>query len=415
VKNQLTKQSSSRAGLNIANTKPANWPRNFIDDPILDEYEAELVDLARLLSQSADVEPSLALRQNARRQLLQKLSARPLPVSPPRPSWFRKLWDAWHYSQISPRMAVAWLLIIVFSLTTLFSTGVVYGSAQALPGQTLYPVKLGLEDWQMQRVSDSDSVTLAHFHLTFADRRLDEMDQLLLLGEPAAIPTAIERYIYHASQTETLLSATAATPQTSPAVFADLFALSSSVQETFSQNELLLIEISRRSRPENWANLNRALSATSDGREMAQTILLNITPNSRSAVRLHIQFADGRLALAGALTDTIYLGDLNRTLADYSEQIEKASALLAETEMDAVLMTEWETALNRQEIVLQEIAQRAPVPASAAIAHARTVSQKGRQVVKDIQSGALPSPGGGPPEDRPGGGRPEDKPGGGRP
>ena len=86
-----------------------------------------------------------------------------------------------------------------------------------------------------------NSVALANFHLAFAGRRLDEIDQLLLLEQPTAIPTAAERYIYHARQTEAILLATRVVSAADRDEFDDTLGLGSSVQESFSQNILRLL------------------------------------------------------------------------------------------------------------------------------------------------------------------------------
>lgn len=70
-------------------------------------------------------------------------------------------------------MAAAVLLLVGAALL------VMWLAADALPGETLYPVKRGVEDVRLALAGDETAVDL---HLTFAERRLDEFADLLARG-----------------------------------------------------------------------------------------------------------------------------------------------------------------------------------------------------------------------------------------
>src|SRR5699024_3813498 len=73
------------------------------------------------------------------------------------------------------RKAVA---VLASSVVALGSLGVLSGSVNALPGQTLYPVKRGFENSRIALAQEP--ATLGERHLDLAARRLDEAKQLTL-------------------------------------------------------------------------------------------------------------------------------------------------------------------------------------------------------------------------------------------
>lgn len=86
---------------------------------------------------------------------------------------YQKLGHIFGMRPRSPVMAIVSALIAVL----LLSSGVIYASAGALPGDALYPVKTAIEDIRLT-VSLSDASD-ARLRLTFADRRLGEATALL--------------------------------------------------------------------------------------------------------------------------------------------------------------------------------------------------------------------------------------------
>jgi uncharacterized protein (DUF924 family) len=364
----------------VAKNKQVEWRYRHDGEPTSFEQDAELAALMQLLARSANVQPSPQFQRNARRQLLEKLPAR----ASPEPTWLAYLRDLWQQGQIPQRTALAWMLLLLFLFTALFATGgAVYASADALPGQALYPVKLGVEDWRLWLTEDS--LARGQMHLTFADRRLGEMEQLQATGNAAGIQTAADRYIQHTNQAQAHLAPALAN--------AGVMALTDTSQQTFTHNELALVSLIRQASPESWGSLNRAYATTANAREAAQVVLLTAAADDQERARLQLQFANERLTLAVALADLGRTADLNQVLADYSQRVELASSLIWQTDVADGLLADWGVLLSHHDLVLAEVAQRAPIAASAAIAHAREVSQTGRQVVEAIRAGEeIPGP-----------------------
>ena len=384
----------------MAKKKQVEWRYRHDSDPTSFEQDAELAALMQLLARSANVQPSPKFQKNARRQLLEKLPAR----ASPEPTWLAYLRNLWQQGQIPQRTALAWMLLLLFLFTTLFATGgAVYASADAVPGQALYPVKLGVEDWRLWLTEDS--LERAHMHLAFADRRLGEMEQLLATGNAAGIQTAADRYIQHATQSQAQLVPTVAN--------AGVLALTNTAQQTFTHNELALVNLNRQAPPDSWGSLNRAYATTANAREAAQSVLLTVAANDQERAQLRLEFANQRLALAVAWADSGRTTELSQVLADYSQQVELVSALIWQTDVTDTWLVNWGALLSQHDAVLAEVAQRAPMAASAAIAHAHHVSQTGRRVVEAILAGEeIPGPPVqvGPPDDVPGVGPPADPP-----
>ncbi len=79
---------------------------------------------------------------------------------------------------------VAWLLI--------GGGGIVYGAAQSLPGNTLYPLKRGAE--MLQIATAFDTIDRAALHLLFAERRLDEAARLIQKNRFNDVNQALNNY-----------------------------------------------------------------------------------------------------------------------------------------------------------------------------------------------------------------------------
>ena len=110
-------------------------------------------------------------------------------------------WPCFRYnSQIKPIQAekevemkkVAVILAIVLVLSAFGGTA--YAAQDSLPGDVLYPVKLGLERATMS--SRGDDVARAQRALNFADKRVREMVALTEEGRPEDLDLAVEKYCY---------------------------------------------------------------------------------------------------------------------------------------------------------------------------------------------------------------------------
>ena len=72
--------------------------------------------------------------------------------------------------------------------------GTAYASQASLPGDALYPVKLGTE--QAEMMLPGDAIARAERALSFADRRVQEMSALAEKGRSEDLALAVEKYGY---------------------------------------------------------------------------------------------------------------------------------------------------------------------------------------------------------------------------
>ena len=90
------------------------------------------------------------------------------------------------------------ILAIVVTLSAL-GGGTVYAAQDSLPGDALYPVKLGTE--QVIMMLPGDDVVKAGRALSFAERRVGEMEALTEKGRPQDLGLAVEKYGYALNMT----------------------------------------------------------------------------------------------------------------------------------------------------------------------------------------------------------------------
>lgn len=89
----------------------------------------------------------------------------------------------WFSVSRAPRLAFAAFLVIAFFL--LSWQGLLVASAQALPGDTLYAVKRGAENFSLQLASNAQLKRARE--VEFERRRVDEVAELLVLGRVASV------------------------------------------------------------------------------------------------------------------------------------------------------------------------------------------------------------------------------------
>ena len=90
------------------------------------------------------------------------------------------------------------IVAIALALSAL-AGGTAYASQASLPGDALYPVKLGTE--QARMMLPGDDVARAERALNFADRRVEEMLALAEKGRPQDVDVALEKYAYALNMT----------------------------------------------------------------------------------------------------------------------------------------------------------------------------------------------------------------------
>jgi hypothetical protein len=145
------------------------------------EHRTELEPLLTLAAELRDVHlpaPSPALRVRMRRQVLERARRGP--------TWAARLAALW------PAPVPRWAFALALMLVVLLGG---YGVVRALPGDLLYPIKPATENvvfWL-----ESRPAAQAEWHLTYADRRLAEAQELAPYDRPNDITDALRAYRAH--------------------------------------------------------------------------------------------------------------------------------------------------------------------------------------------------------------------------
>lgn len=170
---------------------------------LLARYPEHALELEPLLEsavwfggQAAVVAPRPGFVKASRARLVEKIAAPPAATG----IWsqlFASLGSGW-------RMALqAAVVIVMLACLVVGSSGIAYASQDALPGDALYPVKLGLEQVELWLTLDPQAEL--RLHLQFSQLRITEMQKLLALGRYDDLGIATANYQYHLSQALRLL------------------------------------------------------------------------------------------------------------------------------------------------------------------------------------------------------------------
>jgi hypothetical protein len=98
------------------------------------------------------------------------------------------------------KFAFPTLIAIIIVVVMLFggASATAYASQSALPGDALYPLKTSLE--QTQATLARDAYSQAQIYMQFAQRRLDEISELIQEGRYADVEVASGEFEYHIQQ-----------------------------------------------------------------------------------------------------------------------------------------------------------------------------------------------------------------------
>ena len=89
------------------------------------------------------------------------------------------------------RIVMTWVAIVTILLSLISGTGAVYASNDALPGDTLYPVKTWVENIQLAIAPEDLDTGL---HMRFAEHRIEEAVELILEGRFEDLGEAVDGY-----------------------------------------------------------------------------------------------------------------------------------------------------------------------------------------------------------------------------
>jgi hypothetical protein len=149
-----------------------------------------LLRIALQIRQAPDVKPSSAFRIGARVRLIAKIHETEAVTRRPWSGYGDHMRQMPHRARFSLARVVAatGLALIVLA------GGAVYAAQASLPGDALYPVKLGTE--RMGMMLAGGEVARAERGLGFADRRIAEVEALIEEGRSEYLGRAVEKYEY---------------------------------------------------------------------------------------------------------------------------------------------------------------------------------------------------------------------------
>jgi len=174
------------------------------------ELRPRLEAVLWLQEKGNSLDPRPGFISASRRRLVERIKveqvAQARPISEQLKLWLVNVWK-----QIVPAegparrkfaFQLAMIVVLLFSMVV-GSTGVAYAAQNTIPGDTLYPVKLTIENGQLFLTPGlAGDIGL---HITFSSRRLVEIQSLLMEGRLAFIGQTVDRFEDHVFQAVHLL------------------------------------------------------------------------------------------------------------------------------------------------------------------------------------------------------------------
>jgi hypothetical protein len=156
-----------------------------------------LLRIALGIRKPPDVKPSPAFKMKARVRLMDQIHGRQVATRWPWSRYGSQAKPATYIRRFSTSLAGVILAIAVAVLG--LGAGTAYASQASLPGDTLYRIKLATEQAGMMLVGDD--VARAERALSFANKRVREMEALVEEGRPQDLDLAVEEYGYALNMT----------------------------------------------------------------------------------------------------------------------------------------------------------------------------------------------------------------------
>jgi hypothetical protein len=156
-----------------------------------------LLRISLEIGEPPDVKPSPSFKMKARVLLMDQMHGRQVTTRWPWSRYSSQAKPATYIRRFSTSLAGVILAIVlaVFGL----GAGTAYASQASLPGDTLYPIKLAAEQAGMILVGDD--AARAERALSFANKRVREMEALAEKGRPQDLDLAVEEYGYALNMT----------------------------------------------------------------------------------------------------------------------------------------------------------------------------------------------------------------------
>ena len=344
-----------------------------------------LLRIALGIRKPADVKPSSSFKMKARVRLMDQIHGRQVAT---RWTWSR------YNSQAKPatyirRFSTSLAGVILAIVLAVFGLGVgtAYASQASLPGDTLFRIKLATEQAGMILVGDD--VARAERALSFANKRVREMEALVERGRPQDLDLAVEEYGYALNMTLAEIEKA----DYGGLVTEDITAL---VAEATSRHFLVLDEV--------WDMVpDQAETALAHARNVSQTGYFNALAalaksNTAGATEMNIAAMEGRLNRVRARVGDVAAVEIAlqqfEAMSEFGEDISQIAhqAGLNVTEVEELVAE----ATSRHLEVLAEVYDEVSEQAQAAIegVMSKMMIRHQRRIQALEQSGAWipPSP-----------------------
>jgi hypothetical protein len=233
-------------------------------------YPEEVEELGPLIDQalylqlnSSAFDPDPQFVQVSKQRLLRRLSETQGSIYKPatRNNWWNWLLNLGENRTLAVRFAVVMILILC-----LFTggTGVAFASQNTVPGDSLYGVKIGLEDLTLALTPDQ--ARNAMLNMQYAERRLVEIRTLQEQGHLELVGIALMNYQKHVEQATRVMDQAV---QKNPAQGAHIASL---VQEKIAGQLALLDSLTKASVGQTQSDMAVAKTAAEHSLEAAQRI-----------------------------------------------------------------------------------------------------------------------------------------------
>jgi hypothetical protein len=238
-------------------------------DMILDAYP-DLADELRprleaalwLTAQKPNTQPRPEFIQASSQRLMARIQSESQiqkQIRLPRPSFWQNLLSSKKFA-----FQFALVIIVIFS-TLVFSNAIASASQNALPGETLFPVKTSFEAAQLAMTFSP--IKTAQLHIQYADRRLAEMQILSESANYDNFNAAINNMGEHVTQAlQVLQSESAKNAETTKK-------LAEEVQSSLSRQEQTLTYLKSKAPAKNQAILQQAMEMSSQALGIAQEVI----------------------------------------------------------------------------------------------------------------------------------------------
>ncbi|HJX68782.1 MAG TPA: DUF5667 domain-containing protein, partial [Dehalococcoidia bacterium] len=180
--------------------------RSSVED-CLDRYPSmrgqlePLLRIAVAIPEPRDVKPSPGFKLKARVWLMDQIHGGQGARKEP---WLRhegRITPVPYIKRLSTSMATV-ILVVVLAVSAL-GAGTAYASQSSLPGDTLYPVKLATE--QAGMILSPDGAARAERALSFANKRMREIEALAQKGRSQDLELAVDQYGYALNMTLSMI------------------------------------------------------------------------------------------------------------------------------------------------------------------------------------------------------------------